>query len=226
MTGETKVRGAEEKDIHTVLVVDDHPLFRRGVCELLALEPAIKVVGEAGTREEALSLIARYEPDLTVLDLNIKGSSGVEILTKMKEEDPSRRVVILTVSDSGDDLMACIKAGADGYFLKDMEPERFLESLKETLEGRLIVDQSMVRYLTDLIREKKADVEPVRLTDREEDVLALIERGYTNKMIGKALRISDGTVKGHVKHLLKKLGFQSRVEAAVWASQRKAAKKR
>ena len=134
MTGETKVRGAEEKDIHTVLVVDDHPLFRRGVCELLALEPAIKVVGEAGTREEALSLIARYEPDLTVLDLNIKGSSGVEILTKMKEEDPSRRVVILTVSDSGDDLMACIKAGADGYFLKDMEPERFLESLKETLD--------------------------------------------------------------------------------------------
>lgn len=219
---EDTAHSVENKDVHTVLVIDDHPLFRRGVRELLSLEPAIRVVGEAGTREEALALVREHEPDLTILDLNIKGSSGVEILTKLKEEDPSRRVVILTVSDSGDDLMACIKAGADGYFLKDMEPERFLESLKETLEGRLIVDQSMVRFLTDLIRVKKADVEPVRLTDREEDVLALIERGYTNKMIGKALRISDGTVKGHVKHLLKKLGFQSRVEAAVWASQRKA----
>lgn len=226
MMQESKPQNAQQKDIHTVLVVDDHPLFRRGVCELLALEPTIRVVGEAGTREEALELVRKCEPDLTVLDLNIKGSSGVEILTKFKDEDPSRRVVILTVSDSGDDLMACIKAGADGYFLKDMEPERFLESLKETLEGRLIVDQSMVRYLTDLIRVKKVDVEPVRLTDREEDVLALIERGFTNKMIARELHISDGTVKGHVKHLLKKLGFQSRVEAAVWASQRKSARQR
>ena len=188
MMQESKPQNAQQKDIHTVLVVDDHPLFRRGVCELLALEPTIRVVGEAGTREEALELVRKCEPDLTVLDLNIKGSSGVEILTK--------------------------------------EPERFLESLKETLEGRLIVDQSMVRYLTDLIRVKKVDVEPVRLTDREEDVLALIERGFTNKMIARELHISDGTVKGHVKHLLKKLGFQSRVEAAVWASQRKSARQR
>lgn len=214
------------KDLYTVIVVDDHPLFRKGVVELLSLEPSIQVVGEAGTREEALELVSRLEPDLTVLDLNIKGSSGVEILTKLKQEDPSRRVVVLTVSDSGNDLMACIKAGADGYFLKDMEPEKFLESLREALEGRLIVDQSMIRYLTDLIREKKQEKPTLTsvLTDREEDVLGYIERGYSNKMIARELNISDGTVKGHVKHLLKKLGFNSRVEAAVWAAQRKASK--
>lgn len=204
-----------------MLVVDDHPLFRRGVRELLSLEPSIQVIGEAGTREEALDMVRRFEPDITVLDLNIKGSSGVEILSELKEEDPSRRIVVLTVSDSGDDLMACIKAGADGYFLKDMAPEMFLQNLKEALEGRLIVDPAMVRWLTDLIRVRKPADEPAaKLTEREEDVLALIERGYTNKMIARELKISDGTVKGHVKHLLKKLGFQSRVEAAVWASQR------
>lgn len=217
--------GAEcaQKDVYTVLVVDDHPLFRRGVRELLSLEPSIKVVGEAGTRDEALEQVRLHEPDLTILDLNIKGSSGVEILTLLKDEDPSRRVVILTVSDSGDDLFACIRAGADGYFLKDMEPERFLQSLKEALEGRLVVDNAMTRYLTDIIRQKTGShaKEKQPLTEREEEVLSLIELGYPNKLIAKRLKITAGTVKGHVKHLLKKLGFKSRVEAAVWASQRR-----
>ena len=210
-----------ENGMHTVVVVDDHPLLRRGVRELLDLEPSIKVVGEAGTREEALSLVRSLEPDLTILDLNIKGSSGIEILSTLKEEDPSRRVVILTVSDSGKDLTACIQAGADGYFLKDMEPEQFLDCIRQTLEGYLIVDQSMMAYLTASLRAKASGSMPDKpaLTGRESDVLGLIAEGCTNKMIARELNISDGTVKGHVKHLLKKLGFKSRVEAAVWATQ-------
>ena len=201
---------------HTVLVVDDHPLFRRGVCELFSLDPTIRVVGEAGTREEALDLAEKLSPDLIVLDLNMKGSSG-----------PSQRVVILTVSDSGEDFFSCIRAGADGYFLKDMEPEKVLYCVRESLEGRLTVDPAMVRYLTDLLRGKAPKVEEtVSLTDREEDVLSCIARGMTNKMIGRELKISDGTVKGHVKHLLKKLGFNSRVEAAVWAAERTEKQKR
>lgn len=213
---------------HTVLVVDDHPLFRRGVCELFSLDPTIRVVGEAGTREEALDLAEKLSPDLIVLDLNMKGSSGVEILTTLKERDPSQRVVILTVSDSGEDFFSCIRAGADGYFLKDMEPEKVLYCVRESLEGRLTVDPAMVRYLTDLLRGKAPKVEEtVSLTDREEDVLSCIARGMTNKMIGRELlKISDGTVKGHVKHLLKKLGFNSRVEAAVWAAERTEKQKR
>lgn len=157
----------------------------------------------------------------------MKGSSGVEILTTLKERDPSQRVVILTVSDSGEDFFSCIRAGADGYCLKDMEPEKVLYCVRESLEGRLTVDPAMVRYLTDLLRGKAPKVEEtVSLTDREEDVLSCIARGMTNKMIGRELKISDGTVKGHVKHLLKKLGFNSRVEAAVWATERTEKQKR
>lgn len=208
-------------DRHTVLVVDDHPLFRRGVRELLSLESSIEVVGEADGRDDALELARKFEPDLIVLDLNIKGSSGVEILTALKDEDPSRRVVILTVSDAAADLSACIRASADGYFLKDMEPELFLENIKHTLEGGTIVDPSMVGMLTEMLRTKAQaapEVAPIRFTEREREVLDLIVRGLTNKQIARELAISDGTVKGHVKHLLKKLGVKSRVEAAVWAS--------
>ncbi len=213
------------KDHYTVVIVDDHPLFRRGVHELLDLEPSIEVVGEAGTREEALDLVRRFEPDLTILDLNMKGSSGVEILSTLKEEDPSRRIVILTVSDSGKDLTACIQAGADGYFLKDMEPEDFLKSIRQTLEGQIIVDASMMAFLTTSLRAKMRSVVQDRpvLTGREGDVLELIAKGCTNKVIARQLDISEGTVKGHVKHILKKLGCRSRVEAAVWAAQQKEA---
>ena len=213
------------KDHSTVAIIDDHPLFRRGVHELLDLEPTVEVVGEAGTREEALDLVRRYEPDLTILDLNMKGSSGVEILSTLKEEDPSRRIVILTVSDSGKDLTACIQAGADGYFLKDMEPEQFLKSIRQALEGQIIVDASMMAFLTTSLRAKMRSVVQERpvLTGREGDVLELIAKGCTNKVIARRLDITEGTVKGHVKHILKKLGCRSRVEAAVWAAQQKEA---
>ena len=125
------------------------------------------------------------------------------------------------MSDSGKDLTACIQAGADGYLLKDSEPEQFLENIRQTLEGRLIVDPSMLGYLTATLRNKTAAAQEAapQLTGRESDVLALIAEGQTNKMIARELKISDGTVKGHVKHLLNKLGFKSRVEAAVWATQ-------
>lgn len=213
------------KEHYTVAIIDDHPLFRRGVHELLDLEPTVEVVGEAGTCEEALDLVRRYEPDLTILDLNMKGSSGVEILSTLKEEDPSRRIVILTVSDSGKDLTACIQAGADGYFLKDMEPEQFLKSIRQALEGQIIVDASMMAFLTTSLRAKMRSVVQERpvLTGREGDVLELIAKGCTNKVIARRLDITEGTVKGHVKHILKKLGCRSRVEAAVWAAQQKEA---
>ena len=111
---------------HTVLVVDDHPLFRRGVCELFSLDPTIRVVGEAGTREEALDLAEKLSPDLIVLDLNMKGSSGVEILTTLKERDPSQRVVILTVSDSGEDFFLLhSRGGLMDIFLRIWNRKRF-----------------------------------------------------------------------------------------------------
>lgn len=161
------------KERHTIAIIDDHPLFRRGVRELLDLEQGLDVVGEAGTREEAIKLVRRTEPDLTILDLNMKGCSGVEILSTLKDEDPSRRIVVLTVSDSGKDLTACIQAGADGYFLKDMEPEEFLKSIRRALEGQTVVDASMLAFLTTTLRAKMSSTleERPTLTGREAEVL-------------------------------------------------------
>jgi two-component system, NarL family, nitrate/nitrite response regulator NarL len=206
---------------HTILVVDDHPLFRKGVIQLLRLEPDFEVVGEAGDYQTAVELAAQKEPDLTLLDLNLKGSGGLEILATLKEEDPSRRVVMLTVSDAPEDLMAAIRAGADGYLLKDTEPEQLLVRVRDALEGRTVISEALTGALTaalrDDVRGARRDVRD--LTDRELAVLKCIAGGQSNKVIARNLLITEGTVKVHVKHLLKKLGFRSRVEAAVWASE-------
>jgi two-component system, NarL family, nitrate/nitrite response regulator NarL len=200
---------------HTILVVDDHPLFRRGVIQLLQLEPSFEVVGEAGDYEAAVRLATEKEPDLTLLDLNLKGSGGLEILSALKEEDPSRRVVMLTVSDAPEDLMAAIRAGADGYLLKDMDPEQLLGRVRDALSEGLTA--TLASALRDEARGERRDVRD--LTDRELAVLKCLAGGQSNKVIARNLSITEGTVKVHVKHLLKKLGFRSRVEAAVWASE-------
>ena len=208
---------------HTVLIVDDHPLFRRGVVQLLALEPGIQVVGEAGDYDSALKLAREQEPDLTLLDLNLKGRDGLQILAALKDEDPSRRVVMLTVSDAPEDLMAAIRAGADGYLLKDSEPETLLERLREVLDGRTVVSEALSHRLASVLQQDIAAIGRVRdfnsLTERERSVLCCLAEGQANKTIARNLGITEGTVKVHVKHLLKKLAFRSRVEAAVWATQ-------
>jgi len=211
---------------HTVLVVDDHPLFRKGVRQLLSMQEGIDVVGETGHRAEALELARRLEPDLILLDLDLKGESGLDILKALKEEDPSRRVVILTVSDAPDDLLGAIRAGADGYLLKDTEPEELLARVRQALTGITVIGDALAVRLAAAVRAEASDpaANPGRalsdLTDRERAVLEGIAEGRSNKLIAQALSITEGTVKVHVKHLLKKLGFRSRVEAAVWATAR------
>lgn len=209
----------------TVLVVDDHPLFRKGVRQLLSMAADIEVVGEAGNCAEAIELTRRFEPDLILLDLNLKGESGLDILAKLKEEDPSRRVVMLTVSDSPDDLIGAIRAGADGYLLKDMEPEDLLARLREALQGSTVIGEALAARLASALRQEARETSRAAardlkdLTDRERAVLRCIAEGQSNKVVARSLSITEGTVKVHVKHLLKKLGFRSRVEAAVWATE-------
>lgn len=209
----------------TVLVVDDHPLFRKGVRQLLTMAEGIDVVGEAGNRAEALELVRRHEPDLILLDLNLKGDSGLDILAALKEEDPSRRVVMLTVSDAPDDLISAIRAGADGYLLKDMEPEDLLARVREALSGTTVIGEALAARLASALRQEAQDSardarrELKELTERERAVLRCVAEGQSNKLIARTLSITEGTVKVHVKHLLKKLGFRSRVEAAVWATE-------
>lgn len=210
---------------NTVLIVDDHPLFRRGVAQLLGMDPDIQVIGEAADQAGALALARAHEPDLILLDLNLKGESGLDVLAALKDEDPARRVVMLTVSDAPDDLMQAIRAGADGYLLKDMEPEDLLVRLREALTGKTVISDALAGRLAAALRAEAQDTarRPQRdlsmLTEREQAVLRCVADGQSNKLIARTLSITEGTVKVHVKHLLKKLNFRSRVEAAVWATE-------
>jgi two-component system nitrate/nitrite response regulator NarL len=207
------------------LIVDDHPLFRRGVAQLLAMDPEIQVVGEAADQAGALAMARQHEPDLILLDLNLKGESGIDILSALKDEDAARRVVMLTVSDAPDDLMQAIRAGADGYLLKDMEPEDLLVRVREALTGTTVISDALAGRLAAALRAeaqdsaRKSERDLALLTDREQAVLRCLADGQSNKLIARTLSITEGTVKVHVKHLLKKLNFRSRVEAAVWATQ-------
>jgi len=210
---------------NTVLIVDDHPLFRRGVAQLLAMDPEIELVGEAADQAGALAMVRAHEPDLILLDLNLKNESGIDILSALKDEDAGRRVVMLTVSDAPEDLMQAIRAGADGYLLKDMEPEDLLESLRQALSGTTVISDALAGRLAAALRAEAQDGTRKKardlalLTEREQSVLRCLAEGQSNKLIARTLSITEGTVKVHVKHLLKKLSFRSRVEAAVWATQ-------
>lgn len=202
-----------------VILIDDHPLFRKGVADLIAMAPSLSLVGEAGDGESGVRLAEVTRPDLILLDLNMKGMNGLQTLERLRQADLDSRIVILSVSDSEDDVVAALRGGADGYLLKDMEPEDILEHLLSAGHGRLVISPR----LTELIaRALRADSQPVRpdaagLTPREREVLRLIAEGASNKLIARELNLSLGTVKVHVKHILKKLKLRSRVEAAVWA---------
>jgi two-component system nitrate/nitrite response regulator NarL len=203
-----------------VIVVDDHPLFRKGVVELLQLDPVFQVDGEAGNYDDAIAAVVEKKPDLVLLDLNMKGTSGIEILSSIKRFDPSIRVIMLTVSDNPQDLIQAIRAGVDGYLLKDLDPDEILKSLRQGIDGKTVLSPTMMRALADTFKSETAQETEYRnldeLTNREKAVLQCVAKGLSNKAIAQQLQISDGTVKVHVKHVLRKLNFRSRVEAAVW----------
>ena len=199
-----------------VIIIDDHPLFRKGVSQLIALNDQLHLIGEASSGEEGLELARALDPDLILLDLNMKGMGGIETLKALREADLAARILILTVSDAADDLVAAIRAGADGYLLKDMEPERLIQQVRDVLRGDLVISPTLARVLAQALRTAPAAPD-VELTERERQVLKMIAGGNSNKMIGRKLGITEGTVKVNVKNLLHKLGLRSRVEAAVWA---------
>ncbi|MFA7270756.1 MAG: two-component system response regulator NarL [Sterolibacterium sp.] len=202
----------------SVVIIDDHPLFRKGVHQLLDLEPTLEVVAEASSGEEGAQLVAQHEPDLVLLDLNMKGMGGLKTLEAIKQHNPETRVVILTVSDTSDDLIGTIRAGADGYLLKDMEPEELLAYIKDAVFGRTVISAALAGRLAKALREEAAvkSRNVNELTEREQEILRSLADGKSNKQIARDLDITEGTVKVHVKHLLRKLNFRSRVEAAVW----------
>jgi two-component system, NarL family, nitrate/nitrite response regulator NarL len=206
-------------DPQTILIVDDHPLFRKGVIQLVQAAPEFKFVGEAANGKDGIGLAHALKPDMILLDLNMKDMNGVEVLKAIRDAGLDSRVIMLTVSDHADDLVSALQAGADGYLLKDMEPEDLMAHLTEAARGKIAITDRLTQLLAASLRDMGRPRSPAEagLTDQESKILEHIAEGKSNKLIARELNITEGTVKVHVKHLLKKLNLRSRVEAAVWA---------
>lgn len=212
------MESSEKNNTASVMLVDDHPLLRKGLRQLIELTDNLEVVAEAGNGADAVRLGSELDPDLILLDLNMQGMDGLETLTQLRAAEVTSRIVMLTVSDADEDVIEAVTLGADGYLLKDMEPEQLLEQIERALQGKMVMSDAVTHALALALRQpqQSASNKMASLTAREAEVLNLIAQGLSNKLIARELDISDGTVKVHVKHLLKKLGLRSRVEAAVW----------
>jgi len=204
---------------HRVLIVDDHPLFRKGLGQLLQMVPGFVLAGEAADGEEGLALSRQLKPDLILLDLNMRGMNGLEVLRGLRTARVESKVVMITVSDAGEDVVAALRAGVDGYLLKDMEPEAMMAALADVAAGRVVIPPQLNHLLAAALRSetRPQSVGAAGLTEQETRILEKIAAGLSNKQIGRELDITEGTVKVHVKHVLRKLDLRSRVEAAVWA---------
>ncbi|MEW8627090.1 MAG: two-component system response regulator NarL [Candidatus Thiodiazotropha sp.] len=203
-----------------IVVIDDHPLLRKGLQQLADLSPDIEIIGEADSGPEGINMVNELKPDLILLDLNMPEMSGLEVLAKLKSSESTARVVMLTVSNAEEDVVAALRSGADGYLLKDMKPTQLMQKLNEVAEGRVALSPNVAECLARAMQAegaRDAALSTLDLTDREREILTHISEGESNKVIARALSIAESTVKVHVKHLLKKLGLKTRVEAAVWA---------
>ena len=188
-----------------MLLVDDHPLFRAGLHYSLDQDPRVRVVGEAGSSEEAMAFARRERPDLVLVDLRMPGAGGVELARTILAELPGTRVVVLTGQTSEESVRECVEAGVHGYLVKTTGPEALLGSLLAVLAGS--------RVFPGLAPAAPGD----RLTAREAEVLKLLALGRANKQIGRALAISEKTVRNHVAHVYEKLGVHHRTEAVRYA---------
>lgn len=209
--------------MHSILIIDDHPLIRRGIRDLVTMDDNFHVVADTDNGIDGLKLAIDLKPDIILLDLNINGESGLETLITMKDADVESRIIILTVSDNEKDIVDTLRAGADGYLLKDMEPEDMLLQLNQAANGHMTLSPKISALVIRGLHEEKlsASRNKIALTTREGQILKLISKGLSNKHIARKLDIAEGTVKVHVKNLLKKLNLRSRVEAAVWVIENK-----
>ena len=208
---------------YKVFLIDDHALFRKGVGQIINADTSFEVVGEASSGEEGLDLAVTLAPDLVLIDLNMKGLNGIETLRRFKETGLKAKYVVLTVSDAEEDLLESLRSGADGYLLKDMDPEDLCTNLKKIANGMTVIQDSLTEILKQAFIDPKLSRkdEEISLTEREREILQCLATGLNNKTIARKLGISDTTVKVHIKHMLSKLKLTSRLEAAVWAHKQK-----
>jgi two-component system nitrate/nitrite response regulator NarL len=210
-----------------VLLADDHTLFRKGLAELLEQRGGLTVAGIAGDAAQAMKLLHDSAPDVVIVDLNMPPDGGLSLLRMLRRENWTGPVLVLTVSDAEEDLAAALQAGAQGYLLKDMEPDDVVDAVQRAFRGETVVAPALTLKLVNLLQggvspaSAKADALKL-LTAREREILTYLAQGMSNKAIARALDISHDTVKLHVRHILAKLNLTSRVEAAVFAVEQKA----
>jgi DNA-binding NarL/FixJ family response regulator len=202
-----------------LLIVDNHTLFRQGLVSLLQSEPGFKVVGEAGSGEEALQLAPQLQPDVVLMDVKMPGIGGVEATRRLLEQMPPVRVLMLTVSEEEESLFAAIHAGARGYILKNADADELLEGIRRVHAGEAMISPAMTFRLIQVLRSGGGPAAPpeLPLTSREQDVFHLLVRGASNREIAEMLTISENTVKTHVRNILDKLELDNRVEVAAFA---------
>lgn len=202
-----------------LMVVDDHALFRRGLISLLQEMPEFLVVGEAGNGQEALSLFPAARPDVLLLDINMPVMDGLQTLEAVRRQVPAQKVLMLTISQNDEDLIGAIVAGANGYLLKNTEPEALRYTILQVHAGNSVLSPEVTTRVLLTLRRAQSDRGRSLLSEREVDVLRCLARGQTTAQISEALFISENTVKTHIRHILEKMEVNNRAEAVAKASQ-------
>jgi DNA-binding NarL/FixJ family response regulator len=204
---------------YRLVVVDDHVLFRRGLVGLLAEMAEFEVVGEASDGQEALDVIARVQPDIALLDVNMPRMDGITLVQSLRRQKSSLRILMLTISQESEDLLGAVRAGANGYILKNTDPESLRQALLKVAEGQGALSPEVVGLVLDAL-SRTVVVEPAALlSERELEVLNCLAEGLTTLQIAMRLFISENTVKTHIRHILEKLEASNRTEAVGKATQ-------
>ncbi len=200
-------------EVIRLMLCDDHEMVRAGLRSFLDLQPDMEVVAEAGTAEQALALVPGSRPDIVVLDLVLPGMSGVAALVRLRQDHPDVRGVVLTSHSGEDAVLSAVRAGAAGYLLKDVGPRELADALRSVAAGGSPLHPQVAATVMRRVTAEQRNP----LTPREAEVLRLIARGLTNRLIARELALSEKTVKTHVSAVLSKLGLADRTQAALYA---------
>ncbi len=201
-----------------LMLVDDHRLFREGLRRILEMENDLSVVGEAGDGGEALTCLHGCNPDVVIMDINMPGINGVEATRYIKSKHPTVAVLVLTIHEDPEYLFEVLKVGASGYLLKDVEPSKLLDAIRQVASGKSVVHPGLTSKLITEFNRLSQPVEQQTqsiLSDREQEVLHMMAKGLNNREIGEQLYISEKTVKNHVSSILRKLDVNDRTQAVV-----------
>jgi two-component system nitrate/nitrite response regulator NarL len=208
-----------ELDEIKILVVDDHPLIRRGLSTVIAEAEGITLIGEASDGLQAIKRARDLSPDVVLMDIMMPTMNGVEATAVILRNQPWIKVMMLTISDKEEDLYSAIKAGASGYLLKNVRPPELVDAIEQVVQGGAIITQNLAPRLLDDLMDERAEFDmasPTAITRRERDVLELVSAGFSNREIAAKLFVSENTVKTHLRNIMDKYHFKNRAQAAAY----------